>query len=56
MWLVGEASDEVATGELTDDSNINIMTRYQSAIKRYGDQCSYTILDKCCSSGFLEGK
>ena len=38
-WWGIDTSNEIATGELADDSNFNILTWYQWAIKRYGDRC-----------------
>ena len=38
-WWGIDTSNEIATGELMDDSNFNIITWYQWAIKRYGDWC-----------------
>ena len=34
-----DASKEVATGELADDSSFNIITWYESAIKQYSARC-----------------
>ena len=37
-WWGIDTSTKVATGELADDSNFNIITWYEWAIKRYGDR------------------
>ena len=38
-WWGIDTSNKVATGELADVSNFNIIIWYEWAIKWYGDQC-----------------
>ena len=38
-WWGIDTSNEVASGELVDDTNFIIIMWYQWAIKQYGDRC-----------------